>query len=197
MVYWILIIIVLLFIYFSEFNTFRKDGFNVKQKDSVQILTEVDKRVVKLKKYLDKKYGCKSCHIISKFNMAERSKQLEENYDTNNIYEISPNNLMGNTSFTQQKKKMVFCLRNKSGELHDINTIMFVVLHEITHMMNDRWGHEQYFWELFQVILVDSVDCGIYTPIDYSKYPQQYCGIMITQNPYFSFSPHFSEGKMD
>lgn len=81
---------------------------------------------------------------------------------------------------------MVFCLRHKNGKLHDINTIMFVVLHEITHMLNDRWGHEVYFWQLFRVVLTDAVECGIYVPIDYSIAPQKYCGMTITQNPYFT-----------
>jgi hypothetical protein len=77
----------------------------------------------------------------------ERVTQLMNNYDSDKIYEISPLNKEGNTSYTEDKARLVLCLREKEknmdGEhdLHDINTIMFVVLHELSHMMNREWGH--------------------------------------------------------
>lgn len=104
--YWLIIIIVIIFLYFSEYNTLNIDGFNVRQRDSALMLLEVDRRITKLKAHMNAKYRCGSCNpTVERFNMRDRTAQLFENYNTANIFEISPNNLLGNTSFTQQKKK--------------------------------------------------------------------------------------------
>lgn len=186
---------------FGQYNVHRSFA----PQDSAAIFNEMDRRINILKKHLDKKYGCVTCpktintnevgknigyeskQTIIQFNMYERTKQLVENYNSKSLYEISPNNIMGNTSFTENKgRKIVMCLRDKTTEqVHDINTIMFVALHEITHVMNDRWGHETQFWELFRIILIESVECGIYTPVDYATYPIRYCGITVAQSPLF------------
>ncbi len=188
--FWIIIVVLLLalFLYFSEFNTqaFNIHGikYNVhnhfEPKSSAECLAEIDRRILVLQKHMLQKYGCHTCPQ----NMKARVHQLFENYSSENLYEISPLNIMGNTSFTERKTKMVFCLRDKdTKKIHDINTIMFVALHEVTHVMSDRWGHEIYFWDLFKIILEEAVIIGIYVPVDYEKYPVKYCGINITQSP--------------
>lgn len=127
--------------------------------------------------------------------LAERVFQLKDNYQVDNIYEISPLNPSGSTSYTENKgEKLVLCLRNKEPdaggkyELHDINTLMFVVLHELTHMMNDRWGHKLQYWKLFKFVLKNAEESGVYAPVDYRKENIRYCGMNITYNPYFDVS---------
>jgi hypothetical protein len=121
----------------------------------------------------------------------ERVRQLIKNYGATTIYEISPLNGENLTSYTQDKKDLVLCLRRKepnaAGQhpLHDINTMMFVVLHELTHMMNDTWGHPSDFWMLFRFMLEASVEADVYRPVDYSKHPVIYCGLNINYSPYF------------
>jgi len=81
----------------------------------------------------------------------------------------------------------VLCLRRKdNGELHDENTIMYVILHELAHMVNTEWGHEKDFWDKFQFLLNEAVSIGIYTPIDYSKKPVKYCGLDIKYSPLYN-----------
>ena len=41
------------------------------------------------------------------------------------------------------------------------------------------------FWENFKFILKNAVSIGIYEPKDYKKKPQKYCGMTITDNPYY------------
>lgn len=121
----------------------------------------------------------------------ERLKQLTERYDPKDIHEISPLNNANLTSYTQDKKTLILCLRkkqqnkNKENELHDINTIMFVVIHELSHMMNNRWGHGVDFWVLFKFMLMNAVEAGVYTPVDYSKKQINYCGLNIGYNPLY------------
>jgi hypothetical protein len=64
---------------------------------------------------------------------------------------------------------------------------MFVVIHELAHIANERWGHssESQFWEIFKFLLHEAKLCGMHTPVDYSKYPVMYCGLNVNYNPYF------------
>lgn len=189
---WYVIIILALaavFFYYSEFNQKKVGGFSVHYTagdGSAETFAEIDRRIQILKAHLKKKYGCQTCGVFNAFNMRERTEQLFENYKKENFREISPLNLTGATSFTEGKgHRVVMCLRNPKGKLHDINTIMFVSLHEIAHVMNNEWGHEIEFWQLFRLVLENSVECGIYTPVDYTANPQNYCGIIIDQSPLF------------
>jgi len=123
--------------------------------------------------------------------LQERINQLIKNYNPDKIYEISPLNAAGVTSYTEDKRTLILCLRKKQknrdgdNELHDINTITFVVVHELSHMMNNLWGHKTNFWALFKFMLMNAVECGIYRPIDYTRYPIVYCGLKLTYNPLF------------
>ena len=209
----VIVIALLWFLYYSEFNTMQFGQYKVHRttvdpEGSAAMFAELDRRIGVLERHLSDKYGCgdglggqcnrgaqlvnpRTDHelftdIIKKYNMHDRMTQLLENYNGARFSEISPNNVLGNTSFTEGKgRKIVMCLRNKAGQLHDVNTIMFVTLHEITHVMNDQWGHELYFWGLFRIVLQEAVECGIYEPVDYARRPKAYCGIMITQNPLY------------
>jgi hypothetical protein len=92
------------------------------------------------------------------------------------------------TSYSQNKgDKIVLCLRDKTKPPNypciETNTIMFVVLHEMAHLMTDSIGHTPEFWTNFKRILNDSTQLGIYTPVNYAKSPTPYCGMSITNNP--------------
>jgi hypothetical protein len=121
----------------------------------------------------------------------ERVTQLVQNYNPNQIYEISPKNTGNATSYTEDKKILVLCLRHKepnaqgNNELHDINTMMFVVLHELSHMANKSWGHAVDFWALFKFLLLNASEAGIYSGVNYGVKPITYCGLLLHYNPLF------------
>lgn len=92
------------------------------------------------------------------------------------------------TSYSENKgQKIVVCLRDKTKPpqypLIDQNTIMFVMLHEMAHLMTDTIGHTQEFWTNFRRILGDAVQLGIYSPVNYASKPTPYCGMTITDSP--------------
>jgi hypothetical protein len=90
------------------------------------------------------------------------------------------------TSYSVNKgEKIVFCLRARdaSMKLVDINTMMFVALHELSHIATESVGHTTEFWETFKWVLEQSVDVGVYIQVDYKKDPIKYCGVDITSNP--------------
>lgn len=129
---------------------------------------------------------------VTSEQIRERVRQLLQNFNPHDIREISPLNSEGLTSYTENKTSLVLCLRRKIPDakgnypLHDINTMMFVTIHEMTHMMNDTWGHPMDFWELFRFMLVNAQECGVYKPIDYARHPMIYCGLRIDHNPYYA-----------
>jgi hypothetical protein len=90
------------------------------------------------------------------------------------------------TSYSENKgEKIVVCLRNKVRPYPfvDENTIMFVLLHEMSHLMTASIGHTPEFWTNFRKLLHDGIKVGIYTPTNYSKNPVKYCGMDITDSP--------------
>ena len=91
------------------------------------------------------------------------------------------------TSYTVNKgRAMYICLRNKfdHNKLVDPEMLFFVMLHEASHIANyNGWGHDQRFWMVFKFILQNAVESGLYHPVDYSKYPQDYCGLHVDWNP--------------
>jgi hypothetical protein len=92
------------------------------------------------------------------------------------------------TSYSENKgQRVVVCLRDKTKPpqypLIDKNTVMFVVLHEMAHLMTETIGHTQEFWTNFKRILGDAVQLGIYTPVNYAQNPVPYCGMTISDSP--------------
>ena len=92
------------------------------------------------------------------------------------------------TSYSENKgQRIVVCLRDKTKKpeypLVDMNTIMFVMLHEMSHLMTETIGHTPEFWGNFKRILHDAVKVGIYTPVNYAHQPVAYCGMTISDSP--------------
>ena len=113
-----------------------------------------------------------------------RVKVLVERFKPDNMCE---NNIdADSTSYSENKgDKIVVCLRDKAPpyKLVDENTIMFVILHEMAHLMTTTIGHTPEFWTNFRRILQDASSIGIYQPVNYAKNPVQYCGMSITDSP--------------
>ena len=86
-----------------------------------------------------------------------------------------------NTSFTLNKNKLVFCLKSRGsrgwGDYHDINLIMYVVLHEISHIACPEDGHTRLFAKIFNYIAQKGVEYGVYEKIDFASNPKVYCGM--------------------
>jgi len=128
-------------------------------------------------------------HLDVNYGSEERVKRLIKKFNPNNICESTPNNKY--TSYSINKgEKIVMCLRTKDGfnTIIDINTLMFVLLHEITHVMTLSIGHTKEFWSNFKYILKVSVKLNIYNKVDYSKDPEPYCGIKVTDSPLYNKS---------
>lgn len=88
------------------------------------------------------------------------------------------------TSYSVNKgEQLVFCMRQRkdssNDHRHDINLMMYVALHEISHIACPEYGHTELFKEIFQFITKSAIEIGIYTPIDFQSKPTEYCGMTI------------------
>tara|TARA_A100001015_G_C15036770_1_gene736793 strand:- start:1613 stop:2203 length:591 start_codon:yes stop_codon:yes gene_type:complete len=88
------------------------------------------------------------------------------------------------TSYSINKgEEIVFCLRSKiDNKLHDINEMMYVAIHEIAHVGCPEIGHTPLFMKINKSILKKAVSFGFYKYKDYNNYPEEYCGIKLSNN---------------
>ena len=144
-------------------------------KEAVNLLAEAVNKMKRLVEYVSKEYP-----------KDEDVMRLKKNFNPNKITETLPTSEL--TAYSENKgEKMAFCLNKtkNTGTLIDLNTLTFVGIHELAHTMTKSIGHKQEFWKNFKFLLENAVKIGIYKPVDYKKENQSYCGMTITDNPYY------------
>ena len=67
-----------------------------------------------------------------------------------------------------------------------MNTINYVAIHELSHLMTTSIGHTSEFWNNMKFLLQEVIDSPlkIYTYQPYHKIPQEYCGTTISDSAY-------------
>ena len=125
-------------------------------------------------------------YVNEKYPNDPRVQRLVKGFNPKKISETLPNSEL--TAYSENKgEKIAFCLNTtKDGDrLIDINTLTFVALHELSHIMTESIGHKQEFWQNFKFLLQNAKEAGIYNPVDYKKNPKPYCGMTINDNPFY------------
>lgn len=102
------------------------------------------------------------------YTLKEILRPVHPIVDTLKIYK-------GEKSYTINKQKIFLCLYDSKGEYYPLNMLMYVLLHEIAHILNDKdVGHTEAFHAKFDELLQRATNLGIYNP----SIPviQGYCG---------------------
>jgi len=123
-------------------------------------------------------------HLKETYPDKEATKNISANFKSDNISEGAEHAKY--TSYSINKgEKIVLCIRSKDSkkELVDLNTMMFVALHELAHIATTSIGHTEEFWDNFKWILKEAIKMNIYKYQDFNSSPKGYCGIEITDNP--------------
>jgi hypothetical protein len=110
-------------------------------------------------------------------------KDLEKKFDNVNISENITDFYY--TSFSVNKgEQIVFCMRSRKDKdkQHDTNLMMYVALHEISHIACPEYGHTELFKEIFQYITQNAINLNMYHSIDFKNLPTEYCGIVISDS---------------
>ena len=113
-------------------------------------------------------------------------ERMNKRFNPDNITETGKNNQY--TSYSVNKgEKVVFCIRQKDDaeSMVDENTLTFVAIHELAHIMTVSVGHTKEFWDNFKKLLQEAVELKIYTKENYSDNPKEYCGIKVSDSPLY------------
>lgn len=121
-----------------------------------------------------------------KYPNDESVNRMKNKFKRDNISESGKSSQY--TSYSVNKgDKIVFCIRQKDDNqsLVEMNTMMFVAIHELAHIMSKSIGHTDEFWRNFERLLEEAIIIGIYNKEDYSDKPKEYCGIKVTDSPLY------------
>ena len=197
----IIILLIIIYVYFEGIthevvyvtSTINNQEYLVRNLDDKQeaanLLSEISIKLTTLVKHFKTNTVesiIEQCNVkTDKDKLAEDITRLISNYNPNKIKESTPDAKY--TSYSVNKgEELVFCIRiKKEGEkLMPLNTMTFVALHELSHLMTKSIGHTPEFWENFKIILQIAICKGLYNHVDFNNNPQKYCGIEITDTPY-------------
>jgi len=184
LIFFFVIFIVLKYIYFNDTNLIyikskKDEDFHLVQNLSnkhkaADMMAMIKDRIELLINYLKKTYPNEP-RILRLFNK----------FNENNIQETNLNDK--GTSYSIDKGKQInLCLRNKSNsEIHKINILMFVTLHELAHIMSKSFGHNNEHDVNFKFILKNAIKIGIYNNVNYSENKTEFCGMIVDNSPLF------------
>ena len=142
---------------------------------AADLLANVTKKCKDLVEYMKQKYPDD-----------QRVKRLVTGFNPKSISETLPTSEL--TAYSENKgEKIAFCLNTtKTGDkLIDIDTLTFVAIHELSHIITTSVGHKQDFWNNFKFLLENAKAANIYDPVNYKQNPTEYCGMTIKDNPYY------------
>lgn len=150
------------------------------KQEAADRLARVRQKILILRKYLDQTHGGKPF-----------VKQLLNNFDCSaaRFSESTPDAQY--TSYSVNKGEKVFmCLRQRDEEEHlvDENIVLFVALHEMSHVGTSSIGHTPEFWNHFAWVLEQAEHVNIYKYTDFAAHPVEYCGVHITDSPKYKES---------
>ena len=162
-------------------STVDGDKYCVRERKNLQqasdLLASITVKMKKLVSFVDEKYPDKP-----------NIRRLVKKFNPNKIMETLPTSEY--TAYSENKgKKIAFCLnkeKHNNNNLIDENTLMFVAIHEMSHVATESIGHNKEFWDNFKFLLKEAKEAGLYNIVDYSTHNEEYCGMTITDNPYFN-----------
>lgn len=163
-----------------------------------------------IKRFPDRNEASRKLHLINN-NAIELIKYIKKQNPDPNLFEFelidllknkyNPDELkeldavwsVGHRAMTDKDKNISMALRKKTGDFYDMNLLMFVFLHELSHVATpvkytEKDGHPSEFWKTFKFLLIHAEEINIIENINFKEYPSEYCGIPIIYNPYFDES---------
>lgn len=187
----ILILVIIIYYYYNRINHYNvvlvKSDINSKtylvrdfedKQYTANLLGKIEINMNKLDEYL---YENKN-NYPSQIKYIE---QLHEKLKNTIIQENSDNGIY--TSYSINKgEQIIFCLRSRSKDnlhkIHDLNLIMYVVLHEMAHVACPEFGHTELFKSIFTFLTLEAIKLGIYDKIDFKNDNKEYCGLTISDS---------------
>ena len=141
--------------------------------EAASILCELRQKIKKLIKFIEKNDSNDEEYKIYKENINLIKNKIDfvkfkETPKTSNY-----------TSYSVNKGEELFlCIRSKkTNEIHDINDLLYVAIHEIAHIGCPEIGHTNLFFKINLYLLKKAVEFNLYKYDNYNSNPKEYCGI--------------------
>lgn len=189
----IIVFLLIVFIFSSLFYQFYK----IDKEITLEISTVDGKEYFVLRIHDSQKAADQLATINQKLKLlfAQCSKQTDkqkdikrmiDKYNFDEFSELNPDSKY--TAYSLNKgERIKLCLRDKHMNLiDDMNTSIYIMCHELSHLMTEQEQHPPIFWDNMVYILKQAEKCGIYKPVDYQTYPVQYGHNYIHKNPLFT-----------
>ena len=181
------ILIIIIYIFFISNKTnllvLEKNGNKILVRDMKDASTSAEL----LSNVIDKMYILRDNLVQDKLLYHEFTKDIilmSNNFcKTRTI--IYENNIDSEfTSYSVNKgEEIVFCLRcKKTKDLHKLNLIMYVAIHEMAHTACSEIGHTPLFNKIFKFLLQNAIKFNIYYYENYNVNPVEYCGMTLYTN---------------
>lgn len=155
---------------------------------AANILAQIKANIYKVTQYVNNKISNPQTAKLPRYvEFTPYILQLKEKIQNVVIKESTSNSVY--TSYTINKgEQIIFCIRSKSltnvlnssSDLHGINLIMYVALHEISHVACPEYNHTPLFKKIFRFLCEEAIEMGLYQRIDFGRNPTEYCGMKIT-----------------
>lgn len=144
-------------------------------KKSAMILCDVSKRLDRFMEHLHQFAGDREVdQLLKRYNSMKIVESSDSAYTINKAY--------------GHFDKIHLCLQ-KSNYYFDIDTVMFVAIHELTHVMRPDldiiYDHPREFWVSNKFLLKEAEKAGVMHNINYAATPVNYCAKLIASNPVF------------
>ena len=139
-------------------------------------------------------------HLEGKYPDKPQVKQLIQNFknDPKRFLESTPDAEF--TSYSVNKGESVhLCLRQREGADESLvkeEVMVFVAIHEMSHILTESLGHGPDFWNNFAWLLKEAELINIYKHQDFKAHPVKYCGMSITDEPLYKEGDDLSIGNM-
>jgi len=160
---------------------------NQKDKNlAANILARLKSNILELTKYMNMKLENPKYKDLAKYTeFKPYILQLKDKIQNVVVKESDANTVY--TSYTINKgEQIIFCIRSKSistilnsTDIHDLNLIMYVALHEISHVACPEYNHTPLFKKIFRFFCEEAIEMGIYKKIEFNISPKEYCGMKI------------------
>jgi len=146
-----------------------------KQK-ACDMLAHIHEKLLKTTKYISRQNDIKFHKYTHDLDIKFKNTIIQENE------KLHPEKHL--TSYNQDKGyKIVFCMRDiNTFKIYDENIIMYVALHELSHIACPEIGHPPLFVDIFTYVLKCAMAIGSWKHQNYALNPQPYCGITINEH---------------
>ena len=147
------------------------------QNDKAEMLNTIENNMYILKEHL-----IKNIESFPKYKKYIKLLETNFNKDRTKIFESDPTSNL--TSYSINKgEEVAFCLKSKNRNyLYDINLLMYVAIHELSHIACPDLGHGIKFKKIFKKFIQESIKINLYIKKNYNLQPVEYCGMVLNSS---------------